>query len=343
MTREQINSEVCNSATPTTPAANGSAPAALGFVDGLMPYLQIARFDHWFKNIFMIPGVLLALYGTPAIFDGEFVFKVIVALLAFGFVASSNYVINEVLDADRDALHPVKRFRPVPSGLVKLPYAYAEWIGLAVIGIALSTILGWRFFLSALALWIMGLLYNIPPIRCKDKVYIDVLSESINNPLRLLGGWFAVGMTVIPPISLVAAYWMIGAFFMTVKRLGEYRRIGDAKIAADYRTSFLYYTEEKLLISTVYYAVVFGLLFGIFITRYRIELLLMIPFIGGFIGYYIRLGFLPDSPTQYPERLYREFGFMVYIMGCVLLTMILLFIDLPFLHDIFTPTMSTQQ
>jgi len=188
----------------------------------------------------------------------------------------------------------------------------------------------------------MGLLYNIPPIRCKDKVYLDVLSESINNPLRLLGGWFAVGMTVIPPISLVAAYWMIGAFFMTVKRLGEYRRIGDSTVAANYRTSFVHYTEEKLLISTIYYAVVFGLLFGIFITRYRIELLLMIPLIGGFIGYYIRLGFLPDSPTQYPERLYREGGFMLYMAVCVVATMILLFVDIPILHNVFTPTIQTQ-
>ena len=308
----------------------------------LVPYIQIARFDHWFKNIFMIPGVLLALYESPGIMDNAFWLKVGLALLSFGLVASSNYVINEVLDADRDALHPVKRFRPVPTGQVVLRYAYMEWIGLAVIGLALAIFLGWRFFFTALALWIMGLIYNVPPIRCKDKVYVDVLSESINNPLRLLGGWYAVGMTLIPPISLVAAYWMIGAFFMTVKRLGEYRRIGDPVIAADYRTSFKYYTEEKLLISTIYYAVVFGLLFGIFITRYRIEFLLMIPLIGGFIGYYIRLGFLPDSPTQYPERLYREVGFMLYMTLCVVLTMFLLFVDVPFLHDWFPPTLHTQ-
>lgn len=338
MTREQTDQ---TSAADATSATSRVAPS--GLIDNLIPYLQIARFDHWFKNIFMIPGVLLAVYGTPEIFDGNFVVKVIISLVAFGFVASSNYVINEVLDADRDALHPVKRFRPVPTGRVKLSYAYAEWIGLAIIGLLISSLLGWRFFLSAAALWAMGLLYNIPPIRCKDKVYIDVLSESINNPLRLLGGWYAVGMTVVPPISLVAAYWMIGAFFMTVKRLGEYRRIGNATIAANYRSSFLYYTEEKLLISTIYYAVVFGLLFGIFITRYRIELLLMIPLIGGFIGYYIRLGFLPDSPTQYPERLYKEFGFMLYMAVCVAITMILLFVDIPVLHDIFAPTIHTQQ
>jgi len=334
MAREQTELDSTSRRTDST--------TSLGIFEELGPYVQIARFDHWFKNIFMIPGVLLALYGTPAIFDGVFVVNVIISLLAFGFVASSNYVINEVLDADRDALHPVKRFRPVPSGQIVLRYAYIEWIVLAVIGIALSTLLGWRFFVVTSALWVMGLLYNIPPIRCKDKVYLDVLSESINNPLRLLGGWFAVGMTVIPPISLVAAYWMIGAFFMTVKRLGEYRRIGDSEVAARYRTSFAYYTEEKLLISTIYYAVVFGLLFGIFITRYRIELLLMIPLIGGFIGYYIRLGFLPDSPTQYPERLYREGGFMLYMAVCVVATMILLFIDLPMLHEVFTPTIQTQ-
>ena len=36
----------------------------------------------------------------------------------------------------------------------------------------------------------MGCLYNIPPIRTKDHAYVDVLSESINNPIRFLVGWY---------------------------------------------------------------------------------------------------------------------------------------------------------
>ncbi|MDH3691456.1 MAG: UbiA prenyltransferase family protein [Gammaproteobacteria bacterium] len=308
----------------------------------LAPYVQIARVDHWFKNVFVLPGVVFAIYDSPAIVGWELAIRVVLALLAIGLVASSNYVINEILDAPNDALHPVKKNRPVPSGLIDKRLGYVEWLGLAVLGFAISASLGGRFVAVAAVLWIMGFLYNVPPIRLKDKPYLDVLSESANNPLRLLVGWYAAGMTQIPPASLVAAYWMIGAFFMSVKRFAEFRRIGDVKVAAQYRASFAHYTEERLWISAIYYAVAFGLFFGIFIMRYRLELLLSIPFIAGVIGYYIHLGFLTDSPAQYPEHLYKQKGFVLFMTLCVIVMLVLLFLDVPVLLEIFVPTIRVQ-
>jgi len=64
---------------------------------------------------------------------------------------------------------------------------------------------------------------NIPPLTSKDKPYLDVLSEAVNNPLRLLLGWYGIGIRLIPPVSRILAHWMIGTFFMTVKRFTEYR------------------------------------------------------------------------------------------------------------------------
>ena len=303
-----------------------------------VPYFKIARFDHWFKNVFMIPGVIVALYAQPDLFTFPVVLKLILALLATGFVASSNYVINEVLDAPFDALHPVKKDRPIPCGLVNIRVAYGEWIFLGILGLSLASLLGKYFFIAALALWIMGCVYNIPPLRSKDKPYIDVLSESVNNPLRLLLGWYATGILVLPPVSLVLAYWMVGAFFMAVKRFAEYRRIGDPQISSEYRQSFRHYTETRLLVSIIYYAVSFGLFFGIFLMRYKMEMILSIPFIAGFIAWYIHLGFLENSPTQYPEQLYLQKGFTIYCVCCGIILQLLLFADFPFLYILFEST-----
>ena len=107
----------------------------------ITPYVKIARFDHWFKNVFMIPGVIVALYVQPELLNAAVIVKLVVALLATGFVASSNYVINEVLDAPFDALHPVKKNRPIPSGGVNTKVVYAEWIFLAVLGLSLAALL----------------------------------------------------------------------------------------------------------------------------------------------------------------------------------------------------------
>ena len=304
----------------------------------VFPYIKIARLDHWFKNVFMIPGFIVAFYAQPELLVPSVVGRIILAFLSVGLVASSNYVINELLDAPFDALHPVKKNRPIPSGEVNKTLALLEWILLAVLGLSTAWVLGSQFFAAALALWIMGCIYNIPPVRSKDKPYIDVLSESVNNPLRLLLGWYSTAIIVMPPVSLVLAYWMVGAFFMAVKRLAEYRRIGDPQVSAEYRQSFRHYTEVRLLVSIIYYAVSFGLFFGIFLMRYKMELILSIPLIAGFIAWYIHMGFLEDSPAQYPELLYKQKGFTAYCLLCGIVLQLLLFVDIPYLYRMFEST-----
>ena len=64
---------------------------------------------------------------------------------------------------------------------------------LSILGLSLANLLGNAFLSSIrLALLVMGVLYNVRPFRTKDRIYLDVLSESINNPLRLMLGWAAV-------------------------------------------------------------------------------------------------------------------------------------------------------
>lgn len=303
----------------------------------IIPYIKIARPDHWFKNVFMIPGVLFAIYDSPQILSWKLIPDFLLGLLATCLIASSNYTLNELLDGPMDALHPVKKKRPVPSGQINPKIAYIQWALLAIVGLFLGSLLNWYFFWSVFLLLIMGLLYNVPPIRLKDVPYFDVLSESVNNPIRLFLGWFAVNSLTPPTLSLIVAYWMLGAFFMTVKRYAEYRRIGDPQVAASYRKSFSYYNEYRLILSMVYYISAFSLCFGIFLVRYRMELILSVPFLAGFIPVYMRMGFWEDSPAQYPEHLYKVKGFVVYTSFCLLLLLVLLFVDIPILGKIFQP------
>ena len=55
----------------------------------LLPYVRIARFDHWFKNVFVLPGCIVAFYARPELLGTEALWNVLVALLATGIIASS--------------------------------------------------------------------------------------------------------------------------------------------------------------------------------------------------------------------------------------------------------------
>lgn len=301
----------------------------------IIPYIKIARPDNWTKNVFMIPGAALALFDNPTLVTWDHIPGFVIGLISLCLLASSNYVINEILDAPTDRFHPVKKKRPIPSGEVKIPLAYAEWILCCLAGLVLAWGVNIPFFVVALVYLVLAWAYNIPPVRLKDIPYADVLSESANNPIRLLMGWYAVGNLGLIMLSALLAYWMLGAFLMATKRFAEYVKINSKDLAVKYRKSFAYYNSDRLIFSIIYYASAFGLFAGIFIIRYQIELILGVPFIAGFFSYYLRIGFLEDSPVQYPEKLYQNKNFMIYTGLTAAIMIGLLFVKIPLIGEIF--------
>jgi len=277
----------------------------------------------------MLPGVLLALYFRPELIEPFPWSGLILAVVSACLVASSNYVLNEILDRERDGHHPQKHLRPFPSGRVRVPVAYAEWLFLGAVGIGLGFAINWRFGLMSVLLWVAGTLYNVPPIRLKDHAYADVLSESVNNPIRLAMGWYATGTTALPPTSLLLAYWMFGAFLMAMKRYAEYRHIDDSAQAARYRDSFGFCNEERLIESIVFYGTFFGILSGFFAARYHVELILATPIVAYAMAYYMHLGFLPESPVQRPEGLYRSHKLIFLIFLALIAVVVLMIVDIP--------------
>jgi decaprenyl-phosphate phosphoribosyltransferase len=297
-------------------------------------HVSLLRLDHSVKQVFVIPGIVIAASLTGATLSTELLLRTALGLLSVVAVASSNYVLNELLDAPFDRLHPTKSSRPAASCCVNVPLGYAQWLVCGLAGFLLAYAVSKALFLSTLSLWIMGCCYNIPPVRMKDIPYVDVLAESMNNPIRLCVGWYIVTSNVIPPASLLIAYWMLGAYFMALKRFSEYRQIGSGT-AIRYRRSFEFYTEHALLTSVTFYAAAAMLFFGAFIMRYRMEMVFAFPFIAMLMAAYFNLAFAKDSPVQNPEKLYREPRLMALLAVCCIVLVITSFVDLPWLARVF--------
>jgi 4-hydroxybenzoate polyprenyltransferase len=296
--------------------------------------LNLFRLDHSVKQIFVIPGIVIAFGLTGAALDKAWMVRLLLGLAAVLAVASSNYVLNEILDAPFDRMHPTKRLRPAACRSVNIPLAYAQWLVTAAVGFLLALAVSKLLFFSVLSLWVMGCIYNIPPLRTKDIPYLDVLSESINNPIRFCVGWYIVTSSVLPPASLLIAYWMLGAYFMALKRFSEYRQIGRDS-AMKYRRSFEFYNEQSLLASVLFYAAAAMLFFGAFIMRYRMEMVFSFPFVALLMADYFKLSFVEDSPVQNPEKLYREPRIMALLVVCSIVLTVMLYVNLPWLGRLF--------
>ena len=304
----------------------------------LRGHIRIARFDHWVKNVFVLPGIAVALAIDPArirLLDPQ---RLVAGLVAVGLVASSNYVLNELLDAPFDRLHPLKQDRPVPAGEVSIPWAWAEWIFLFLAGLALSALISPAFILSMAALWVMGCIYNIPPVRTKDIPFVDVLAEAVNNPIRFLAGWYMSGTAAVPILSLLISYWMAGCYFMAIKRFAECRDLRCHASRVAYRRCYRYYSEQNLLVSILFHGSLAMLFFGAYMGRYRLEMALSFPFVAVVMAVYFALAFKPDSAAQRPEGLLREPALLAAVLICAAAMILLLYADVPLLHQAFPPT-----
>lgn len=302
----------------------------------LFNYVSIARPDHWIKNIFMLPGSAagLAVMHTHL---GPLLWKFPLGLFSLCMIASANYTINEYLDAEFDKFHPVKSLRAGAQGALNGGLVALQYVVLVAAGLTTASGVNAPFMLTSIVLLGMGVAYNVWPVRTKDIVYLDTLSESINNPLRFLLGWFIVAPTYLPPGSALLAYWMGGAFLMGVKRYSEFRGIADPSRAALYRKSFAYYSEQSLLLAAFFYAICATFFIGVFLIKYRIEFLLTAPLFALLFTWYLAIGTRVNSAAQAPEKLYRETRLLAFAVFTFAFSVLMFFVNIPILHGFMEP------
>lgn len=286
-------------------------------------YLKAMRLERWPRStailvgsaaLFVIEAGVLARLGPAAI-----AIRVAGAFLLTWAVSTANYIINEIADAPFDVHHPTKRNRPLASGAVrKGPLIF--WA--AIIGGA-SLSLAWflysrPLFLSLLALVLAGFAYNLKPVRTKDVPFLDSISESVNNPIRFLIGWYALASPAFPPWSLLVCWWAFGNFLMVAKRLSEYRFLGER--AGDYRASLRRYTRGTLLFGMGASAAVLFAAYFAFAGAYGLRgFFWLSPFLAFYLFLFFRKTLGENEVMEEPEKLLARPKYAVYTAALVLL------------------------
>lgn len=325
----------------TNTSANETSPESLRAKGRFSDYLAIARLDHSTKHIFIIPGAVLA-YMLRGVNSDNLPLAIGLGLIAAICIASANYVINEWLDRDFDKHHPTKSLRCAVQRELRGELVLLEWFIFLAVGLGCALLASKTLLLVTIVFALQGVAYNVPPLRTKDKAYLDVISESINNALRLMIGWTIVDPTTLPPGSIILAYWLGGAFLMAAKRLSEYREIVATcgrDLLIRYRSSFAGYSEISLTVSCFVYGLLSSFFLAVFLIKYRLEYLLLMPLVAALFAHYLALSMQPGSSAQNPEKLYRERGLIVIVALLTVLFFITTFVRLPvleiFAHQLF--------
>ena len=152
--------------------------------------LKTMRPHQWVKNIFVLAPLVFAL----DFFRAELLLRAFGAFAVFCLLASAIYTINDLADVTADRAHPVKRFRPIPSGRFPIGAAKVLAVALVLVSLTGAYFLGpLSFFLTALGYFVLNLAYSSG---LKRVAYIDVACIATGFVLRVMGGGFATRIQV---------------------------------------------------------------------------------------------------------------------------------------------------
>jgi decaprenyl-phosphate phosphoribosyltransferase len=123
---------------------------------GIRAWLRAARVGQWAKNLLLFGAPLAAgALGRPGV-----LLRVSVAFVAFCLLASGAYLINDVRDASGDRRHPVKRHRPIASGVLSARRAFVVGVAAVLLGVAVALTLGRGLFAAACAYALLNFGYT---------------------------------------------------------------------------------------------------------------------------------------------------------------------------------------
>jgi len=135
----------------------------------------------WVKNLFVLSPLLFSQH----LFDVSTLLLSLIGFVLFSLTASTIYILNDILDAESDRLHPVKALRPLASGALS-PAAAGSAAGvLGVIAVAASFAVETRFGIVILSYLVMNVVYSL---FLKRAVIIDVMTIAASFVLRIAAG-----------------------------------------------------------------------------------------------------------------------------------------------------------
>jgi 4-hydroxybenzoate polyprenyltransferase len=208
----------------------------------LRALLQACRPRQWVKNVFVLAPVIFSKHGS----DLPQAERAVAATLLFCGLSSTVYLLNDLVDIERDRAHPKKRERPIASG--RLPRATAQLAAvlLGVGGLLLGLRLGVDFALAAGAYLVGNVVYSL---WLKHVVYLDVISIAVFFLLRVTAGALAIPVWMSPYLLICTA--LLACFFGFGKRAHELAAATSSEKAEAQRSVLRSYRKEVLDVALV--------------------------------------------------------------------------------------------
>jgi len=197
--------------------------------------LRLMRPRQWTKNLLLFAALIFA----NELFDADSVALACLGFAAFCLASSSAYVVNDLLDVDRDRRHPVKRSRPIAAGEVSTGRAAALAVVLTLAALAIAFRIAPGFGIATVLYLASTHFYSAIG---KNVVILDVLMIAFGFVIRAIAGALAIGVPISDWFILCTAF--LALFLAVSKRKAELVALKED--AESVRPVLAHYTETSL-------------------------------------------------------------------------------------------------
>lgn len=279
--------------------------------------LKEVRVKQYTKNFLVFAAPVFA----GMLFEKGVFIYILMTFLSFSFMASAVYILNDIMDREKDRKHPVKRYRPIAAGLISLPLACLMFLLLLTVSIGIAV------FIKPTLAWllIIYLLMNICySMKFKYVVIIDVMIIAAGFVMRAYAGVLA--------LDLVASEWftlcifMLSMFLALAKRRAELILFVSApsrrrKVLQDYSLELL---NQMLSIVTAVSLTSYSL-FALQADQSHngISMMITIPFVVYGMMRYLYLIYIKGQGDNPEDVLLHDKGIF---LTCVLFSFIVIFL-----------------
>ncbi|MHA1784961.1 MAG: UbiA prenyltransferase family protein [Candidatus Helarchaeota archaeon] len=275
--------------------------------------IKLMRPQQMYKNAFVFIGALFAV----KLFQFLNFFIILIAFFLLCAISAGNYVLNDILDLEKDKVHEEKKNRPLPSGLISKrlaiiicisllssgifgSIAFGFYIHFIFLSLGMVSLLPYYFGLYASFVFITGFSYNI---KLKSIAFVDVLVLSANFVWRALAGCMILNITV--------SHWLILGVFLLALFLSLCKRKGDLELLKEkaelHKKSYQSYTSNLLehlitisatsiIITYILYSVSSDTAFKV--SNSPLPLIITVPFLLFFIMRYMHFVFSEDEKSR---------------------------------------------
>jgi len=171
--------------------------------------IKLLRIKHWIKNTFLF----IPTFFAGNIFNLFELTKLLEGFLAFSFIASAVYILNDINDRNIDKLHPKKKSRPIASGIIKVSQASFVLVLCLILGLLLGLYISHTFLYLLAVYFLLNVGYSLG---LKNIAILDLFIVAFGFLLRIYGGGIIADLPISHWLSMMVL--LLALFLVIAKR-----------------------------------------------------------------------------------------------------------------------------